>query len=54
MFLANLIERLAEMFPRQDYSARLDRYVAAQKPTSLSEIEHWQNQFDQHEFNRIA
>ena len=49
MFLASLIERLAEMFPKQDYASRLNRYIESQQPSSISEIEHYQTQFDRSE-----
>ena len=54
MFLENLIERLAEMFPKQDYQSRLERYIALRQPKSASEVEHWQKQFEQQEFRRLC
>lgn len=54
MFLANLLERLAEMFPKQDYQNRLDRYIAARMPTSTSEVEYWQKQFESQEFRGLS
>lgn len=46
MFLANLIERLAELFPEQDYSNRLEQYIAARQPKTAAEVEYWQRQFE--------
>ena len=54
MFLANLLERLAEMFPKQDYQNRLDRYIAARQPQSVSEVEYWQKQFESQEFRGLS
>jgi hypothetical protein len=46
MFLANLIERLAELFPEQDYSNRLEQYIAARRPKTAAEVENWQRHFE--------
>lgn len=54
MFLLNLLERLAEMFPEQDYQSRLERYISAQSPKSNTEVEHWQKQFEHQEFGRLS
>lgn len=54
MFLTNLIERLAEMFPKQDYQSRLERYISAHYPKTASEVEHWQKQFEQQEFKGLS
>lgn len=54
MFLSNLLERLAEMFPKQDYQSRLDRYIAARQPQSTSEVEHWQKQFESQEVKGLS
>jgi len=29
--LAEILKRLAEMFPRQDYQSRLERYISSQR-----------------------
>lgn len=34
-----IIERLAEMFPKQDYQSRLERYIASHRPQSTGDIE---------------
>jgi hypothetical protein len=54
MFLANLLERLAEMFPKQDYQSRLERYIAAHRPSNITEAEHWTKQFEQQEFRGLS
>lgn len=54
MFLANLLERLAEFVPKQDYQNRLDRYIAARRPTSTSEVEYWHKQFESQESKGIS
>ena len=54
MFLSNLLERLAEMFPKQDYQTRLERYISAQQPKTNAEVEHWQQQFEVQEFSRLG
>jgi hypothetical protein len=54
MFLANLLERLAEMFPKQDYQSRLERYIAARRPSNITEAEYWANRFEQQEFKGLG
>ena len=54
MILANLLERLAEMFPKQDYQSRLERYVAAREPSNITEVEHWTKQFESQEFRGLS
>ena len=39
MSLHTLLERLADMFPKQDYQFRLENYIKSQSPESSSEIE---------------
>jgi hypothetical protein len=46
MKLAKILERLSEMFPRQDYYTRLERYVASKNPDSISEIEYLCKKFE--------
>jgi len=54
MFLSNLLERLAEMFPEQDYQNRLDRYINDHQPKTVGEVEHWQKQFETKEFKGLT
>lgn len=54
MSILNLLERLAEMFPKQDYQNRLENYIALCRPNSASEIEYCQKQFERQEFTRLG
>jgi len=49
MNFRELIERLAEMFPKQGYQNRLENYINSRQPRSVSEIEYWQKQFEKQE-----
>jgi len=52
--IAKLLERLAEMFPKQNYQSRLDRYLNSKNIQSTVELEHWQRQYDKnHERNFV-
>jgi hypothetical protein len=44
--IAKLIERLAEMFPRQNYQSKLDAYLASKNVQDICDVEHWTKQFD--------
>jgi hypothetical protein len=54
MFLSNLLERLAELFPNQDYQSRLERYIRQHQPTSITEVEYWQKHFESQESKGFA
>jgi hypothetical protein len=43
--LANLLERLAEMFPGSDYQSRMENYIANRNPQNAADIEHLQRQY---------
>ena len=45
MFI-QFIERLAEMFPRQDYQTRLDRYICSKHPQNHGDIDNIIREFD--------
>ena len=45
MFI-QLVERLAEMFPKQNYQSRLEQYLSTKSIQSVSDVEHWQRQYD--------
>jgi hypothetical protein len=47
--IARLLERLAEMFPKQDYQSRLDRYLNSKNVQSTAELEHWVRQYDKNQ-----
>ena len=42
-----MIERLAEMFPRQDYQSRLDHYIASRRPQSAGDVELYEREYFQ-------
>ena len=43
--IARLLERLAEMFPKQDYQTRLDRYLQSKSIQSEGEVNYWIDQY---------
>lgn len=52
--IINLLERLAEMFPRQDYQSRLERYIAARGPKTPADVEHHIRSFKRNEFRGLG
>ena len=44
--IAKLVERLAEMFPKQNYQSKLDAYLNSKNIKDISEVEHWIKEFD--------
>jgi hypothetical protein len=46
MSIINMLEKLAEMFPKQDYHTRLDRYISSKQPKSAVDVEQLQRQFE--------
>ena len=51
--IAQLLERLAEMFPKQDYQDRLEQFIKARRPLSAAEVEYLQKQFENIEFRKF-
>jgi len=49
MSISVLLERLAEMFPKQDYQSRLERYIAAKNPNNPADIEQLIHRFERNE-----
>lgn len=43
--MTQLLERLAEMFPKQNYQSRLEQYIASRRPTSAADIEMLERQY---------
>ncbi len=43
--LENLLERLADMFPGNNYQSRLEQYIANRHPQNAGDIEHWERQY---------
>ena len=37
--LSKLLERLAEMFPKQDYQSRLNDYIASHNPQTAGDVD---------------
>ena len=44
--IAKLIERLAEMFPKQNYQSKLDAYLNSKHVQDIGDVEHWTREFD--------
>lgn len=41
-----MLERLAEMFPKQTYQSKLERYLDTKNVKTQSDVEHWSKQFE--------
>jgi hypothetical protein len=44
--IAKLVERLAEMFPKQNYQSKLDAYLTNKNVKDIGEVEYWTKQFE--------
>jgi ArsR family metal-binding transcriptional regulator len=44
--IAKLVERLAEMFPQQNYQSKLDAYLTSKNVQNICDVEHWTREFD--------
>jgi hypothetical protein len=44
--IAKLLERLAEMFPQQNYQSRLDAYLSSKPVQSVADVEHWTREYE--------
>ncbi len=44
--IMKLLERLAEMFPKQDYQSKLEQYIRSRNAQSVAEIEHLIKEYD--------
>jgi hypothetical protein len=44
--MAKLLERLAEMFPKQHYQSELDRYISSRYPQNAADVEHYTKDFE--------
>jgi hypothetical protein len=44
--MASLLERLAEMFPDQNYQTRLDQYLSTKGITDAAQLESYIQQFN--------
>jgi hypothetical protein len=45
--LANLLERLAQMFSGNDYQSRLEQYIATRQPQNTADVEMLERQYYQ-------
>ena len=54
MKFQELLERLAEMFPRQDYHTRLENYIVSKRPSNINEVEYLAKRFEQHEHRGLS
>ena len=45
--LANLLQRLAEMFPSNNYQSRLEQYIATRYPQNTADVEMLERQYYQ-------
>jgi len=43
--LADLLHRLAEIFPGNSYQSRMENYIANRNPQNAADIEHLQRQY---------
>jgi hypothetical protein len=50
MSIASLLERLSELFPKQDYQTRLERYIKSHNPQTAAEVEHYAMAFERKNF----
>ena len=50
--IASLLERLAEMFPQQNYQTRLEAHLSQFHIDNPAQLEHLQRQFDQNQQRR--
>lgn len=47
--ITNLLERLAEMFPKQDYQTKLDRYLSSKNIQDTCDLDNWITRFHREE-----
>ncbi len=44
--MASILERLAEMFPKQSYQSRLEMYLSTKCITDIAQLEYYTKQFE--------
>jgi hypothetical protein len=44
--LENLLEKLSEMFPKQDYQSKLEQYLAEKHIKSAADAEYWAREYE--------
>ena len=45
--LANLLERLAEMFPNSNYQSKLEAYIVSKYPQNAADVDRLQREYTQ-------
>lgn len=45
-FMLGLLERLAEMFPKQHYQSELDRYISNRNPLNAADVDYYTKEFE--------
>ena len=43
--MLSLLERLAEMFPKQSYQTRLEAYITSKMPQNAADVDYWSRQY---------
>jgi hypothetical protein len=43
--LANLLQRLGQLFPGNNYQSRLEQYIVNRHPQSTADVEHWERRY---------
>ena len=41
-----MLERLAEMFPKQHYQSELDRFISSRYPQNAADVEHYTKEYE--------
>lgn len=44
--MLSILERLADIFPKQGYQSRLEQYINSKNPTNAAEVDYWQRQYE--------
>jgi hypothetical protein len=44
--MLGILERLSEMFPKQQYHSDLERYIASKYPQNAADVEHYTKEFE--------
>jgi len=44
--IENLLEKLAEMFPKQHYQSSLERYLAQKSIKTGADVEYWAREYE--------
>jgi hypothetical protein len=52
--MTQLLERLAEMFPKQNYHSRLEQYLNSKHVQSVADVEHWTRQYEKNSEWRVV